>query len=72
MALSVEVAEIVEILQWLTQEESRNLSPHKKDKVKEEIGDVLIFLANLADKSQYRSRRCCQGKAEDKPKEVSS
>jgi dCTP diphosphatase len=50
MALSVEVAEIVEIFQWLTQEESRNLSYGKKEKVKEEIGDVLIFLANLADK----------------------
>jgi NTP pyrophosphatase (non-canonical NTP hydrolase) len=50
MALSVEVAEIVEIFQWLTQEESRNLSFQQKEKVKEEIGDVLIFLANLADK----------------------
>jgi len=50
MALSVEVAEIVEIFQWLTQEESRNLSFQQKEKVKEEIGDVLIFLANLADR----------------------
>ena len=50
MALSVEVAEIVEIFQWLTQEESRNLDFKKKEKMKEEIGDVMIFLANLADK----------------------
>ncbi len=50
MALSVEVAEIVEIFQWLTQEESGNLSFKKKEKVKEEIGDVMIFLTNLADK----------------------
>jgi dCTP diphosphatase len=40
----------VEIFQWLTQEESRSLDFKKKEKVKEEIGDVLIFLANLADK----------------------
>lgn len=50
MALSVEVAEIVEIFQWLTEEESRNLPPDKIEKVKEEIGDVMIFLTNLADK----------------------
>jgi dCTP diphosphatase len=50
MALSVEVAEIVEIFQWLTQEESKNLTPEKTDKVKQEIGDVMIFLTNLADK----------------------
>jgi len=50
MALSVEVAEIVEIFQWLTQEESKNLPPDKLEKMKEEIGDVMIFLTNLADK----------------------
>ena len=50
MALSVEVAEIVEIFQWLTQEESKNLRPDVLQKVKEEIGDVKIFLTNLADK----------------------
>jgi hypothetical protein len=27
MALSVEVAEIVELFQWLTEEQSRNLPP---------------------------------------------
>ena len=50
MALSVEVAEIVEIFQWLSQEESKNLTPEKVEKVKQEIGDVMIFLTNLADK----------------------
>jgi len=50
MALSVEVAEIVEIFQWLTQDESRNLDFKKREQMKEEIGDVMIFLINLADK----------------------
>ena len=50
MALSVEVAEIVEIFQWLTQDESRNLDPEKLKRVKEEIADVMIFLTNLSDK----------------------
>lgn len=50
MALSVEVSEILEHFQWLTQEESRNLPPEKLAEVKDEIGDVLVYLLNLADK----------------------
>jgi NTP pyrophosphatase (non-canonical NTP hydrolase) len=48
MALSVEVAEIVEHLQWLTQEESCNLPVDKLAEVKEDIGDVMIYLTELA------------------------
>lgn len=50
MALSVEVAELVEHFQWLTQEESRNLPDDKLDQVHDEIGDILIYLANLSEK----------------------
>jgi NTP pyrophosphatase (non-canonical NTP hydrolase) len=49
MALSVEVAEIVEHFQWLTQEQSKRLDPEKMEKIREEIGDVMIYLARLAD-----------------------
>jgi NTP pyrophosphatase (non-canonical NTP hydrolase) len=50
MALSVEVAEIVEHFQWLTEEDSKNLPPEKMAEVREEIGDVMIYLTELADK----------------------
>jgi len=50
MALSVEVAEVVEHFQWLTQEQSRNLGPAKLEEIRDEIADVMIFLVNLADK----------------------
>ena len=50
MALSVEVAEIVERFQWLIEEESMNLPPEKLANVREEIGDVMIYLTELADK----------------------
>ncbi len=50
MALSVEVGEILECFQWLTEEQSRNLDSEKLKRVKEEIGDVQIYLARLADK----------------------
>jgi NTP pyrophosphatase (non-canonical NTP hydrolase) len=50
MALSVEVSEVVEHFQWLTEEQSRNLSAEKLADVREEIGDVMIYLTELADK----------------------
>jgi NTP pyrophosphatase (non-canonical NTP hydrolase) len=49
MALSVEVAEIVEHFQWLTEEQSFNLEAKTLEKVKDEIGDVQIYLARLSD-----------------------
>ena len=50
MALSVEVSEIVEHLQWLTEEQSRNLPPEKLTEIREEIGDVMIYLTELVRK----------------------
>jgi len=50
MALSVEVGEIVECFQWLTEEESRRLDDEALSRVSKEIGDVLIYLVRLADK----------------------
>lgn len=49
MALAAEAAEIIELFQWLTEEQSRNLDPKTLKKVREEIGDVQIYLARLAD-----------------------
>jgi len=50
MALMVEAGELAEHFQWLTEEQSRSLPPDKLAEVKEEIGDVLIYLANLCDR----------------------
>ena len=50
MALSAEVAEIVEHFQWLTEEQSKSLSPEKLSEVGEELADTLIYLVRLADK----------------------
>ena len=49
MALSVEAAELLEEFQWLTEEESRGLSDEKLARVRDEIGDVMIYLVRLAD-----------------------
>jgi len=49
MALVVEAGELVEHFQWLTPEQSRNLDDKTLVKVRQEIGDVLLYLLNLAD-----------------------
>lgn len=49
MALSVEVAELVEHFQWLTEEESRNVNGQKLDEVKEEVADVLLYLLQICN-----------------------
>lgn len=50
MALVVEATELMEIFQWLTPHESQHLTPTQKAKAKDEIGDVMIYLARLADR----------------------
>jgi NTP pyrophosphatase (non-canonical NTP hydrolase) len=50
MALSVEAAEIVEHFQWLTQAQSYRMDADTLAAVRDEIGDVLIYLTMLADK----------------------
>ena len=50
MALSVEVSELVEIFQWLTSEESKNLSSKDLESAKEEIADIMIYLLRLSEK----------------------
>lgn len=50
MALSVEVAELLEHFQWLTQEQSAQLSADQHEAVAHEIADVQVYLVRLADK----------------------
>ena len=51
-ALAVEAAELLEPFQWLTDEQSRNLSAPKKAEVAAEAADVLLYLLQLCDKLQ--------------------
>lgn len=48
MAMSVEAAEVVEIFQWLTQDESKRLSKSKQEALEEELADTYIYLLKLA------------------------
>ncbi|MCA1731732.1 MAG: nucleotide pyrophosphohydrolase, partial [Actinobacteria bacterium] len=64
MALSVEVAEVVEHFQWLTEEQSQNLPPKRLAEVREEIGDVMIYLMALADKLEVDPVEAARAKLE--------
>ena len=50
MALSAESAELLEVFQWLTEEQSRRLTPEAQAAASEEIADVLLYLVRLGDK----------------------
>ena len=50
MALAGEVGELLEHFQWLTEQQSANLSADVKDAVALEMADVLLYLVRLADK----------------------
>jgi dCTP diphosphatase len=50
MALAGEAGELLELFQWLTQEESRNLPDDAKQAVAHEIADIQIYLAAISDR----------------------
>jgi NTP pyrophosphatase (non-canonical NTP hydrolase) len=49
MALAGEVGELIEHFQWLTEQQSRELSPASREAVALELADVLLYLVRMAD-----------------------
>ncbi len=49
MALSAEAGELLEIFQWLTEEQSRSLAPEAQAAAGDEVADVLLYLIRLCD-----------------------
>ena len=62
MALSVEAAELVEEFQWLTETESTQLDPERKERVRLELADVFIYLLRLADRLDVDLTRAAEDK----------
>ena len=50
IAVSVEAGELLEHFQWLTPEQSAQLSESQLAEVRQELADVLIYLVSLSDK----------------------
>jgi NTP pyrophosphatase (non-canonical NTP hydrolase) len=49
MALSGEVGELMELLQWLTEEQSNTPDEILKGKISEELSDIFLYLLRIAD-----------------------
>ena len=49
MAISVESAELLEHFQWLTEEQSKQLSPQAKQEVAYEMADIFLYLLRMSD-----------------------
>ena len=49
MAMIVEAAELVEHFQWMTEQESKEIAPEKRDQVAHEIADTFIYLLRMSD-----------------------
>ena len=50
MALAVEASELLERFQWLSEEQSSNLTVEQHKAVEEEMADVFLYLLRMADK----------------------
>ncbi|MFC3284509.1 nucleotide pyrophosphohydrolase [Litchfieldella rifensis] len=62
MALTGEVGELTEHFQWLTEQESKELSDAELEGVREEIADVQIYLLMLSDKLDIDLLRAVEDK----------
>ena len=51
MALSVEVAELAEHFQWLPTGAPEELDERKREGIRHELADVLLYLVQLADRT---------------------
>jgi len=64
MALAGEAGELVAEFQWLTADESKNLSREKLNAVEMEIADVAIYLIRLADQLDVNIYEAAMAKIE--------
>lgn len=63
-ALMVEAAELAEVFQWMTPEESRlaHQDPAKKQCIADEVADVLLYLLQVADHSEINVEQAVRDK----------
>lgn len=48
-ALSVEASELLEIFMWLSEAQSLNPTPERRQQIREEMADVFLYLLRMAD-----------------------
>ncbi|MFC3609503.1 nucleotide pyrophosphohydrolase [Stutzerimonas tarimensis] len=65
MAASVEMAELVEIFQWLGEDESRRLPAERLEHVGQEVADILMYLTLLCGELRIDMDAALQAKLAD-------
>lgn len=65
MAASVEMAELVEIFQWLSEEQSRQLPADQLAHAGQEVGDVVLYLLLLCSELGLDMEQVVQAKLAD-------
>lgn len=62
IGLSVEASELLEVFTWLSESESTSLTERQLNKVREEVGDIVIYLCNFCDKVGLDPIACAKEK----------
>ncbi|MDE1165749.1 MAG: nucleotide pyrophosphohydrolase [Pseudomonas sp.] len=65
MAASVEMAELVEIFQWKTEDQSRALSAEELAHAGQEVGDVVLYLLLMCSELGLDMNEVVRGKLAD-------
>lgn len=65
MALAAEAGELLEVFQWLGEDESRRLAPDAHAAAQDEIADVLLYLVRLCDELGIDPVVCAERKLAD-------
>lgn len=66
MALSVECSELLEIFQWMTAEQSLHPDTKTRAHIREEIGDIMIYLTMVCSKLDIDPVDAARAKLEEK------
>jgi NTP pyrophosphatase (non-canonical NTP hydrolase) len=63
-SISIEAAELLELFQWLETEDksSSKITENKKQEIKDEIGDIIIYLTAMCDKIDTDLLECTEEK----------
>jgi dCTP diphosphatase len=63
-SISIEAAELLELFQWQSGEESRRFAAQNRERVADELADVAIYLFELADITGIDLRKAIEAKLE--------
>ncbi len=68
MALSVEASELLEIFQWSRNKKNVKLKGLRKERVSDEVADIMLYLIRFSDKAEINIEMACMKKIEKNKK----